>query len=83
MTVSDRAACGCCIGVHRDTPARVDNPPGQSAVAYRVGVHATFKSSLLARLSTAELPALSGLSTRDPSDFTIALCDALPRRSMF
>jgi hypothetical protein len=60
-----------------ETPVRIDNPYGQAAVAYRVGVQASFKASLFARLSSAELPALAGLSTRDDGDFTIALCDAL------
>ena len=69
--------CGCCAGLDVETPARIDNPPGQSAIAYRVGVHGQFKESLLARLSSAELPALAGLGARDDGDFTIALCDAL------
>ncbi|MFI5017360.1 MAG: hypothetical protein ACHQHK_05385, partial [Dongiales bacterium] len=69
--------CGCCAGLDVETPARIDNPPGQSAIAYRVGVHGQFKESLLARLSSAELLALAGLGARDDGDFTIALCDAL------
>src|SRR4030095_4107930 len=60
-----------------DTPARIGNVPGQSAVAYRIGVHASFKASLLARLSSTEIKALAGLTTRADGDFTIALCDAL------
>lgn len=70
-------SCGCCAGLDAETPAPVDNPPGLSAVAYRAGVHAQFKESLLARLSDPELPALGGLTTRQDEDFTIALCDAL------
>jgi len=69
--------CDCCAGLDAETPVRVDNPPGLPAVAYRVGVHARFKESMLARLSSAELHALAGLGTRDDSDFTIALCDAV------
>ncbi len=69
--------CGCCAGLDVETPARIDNPPGQSAIAYRVGVHGQFKELLLARLSGAELPALAALSARGDGDFTIALCDAL------
>ena len=69
--------CGCCAGLDAETPARVDNVPGLSAVAYRVGTHAQFKESMLARLSSADLPALAGLGARDDADFTIALCDAL------
>ena len=77
MSDFDTGTCGCCSGIDTETPARIDNPAGQSAVAYRVGTHARFKESLLARLSNAELPALAGLTTRDDSDFTIALCDGL------
>ena len=69
--------CGCCAGLDAETPLRIDNPPGLDAVAYRVGVHARFKESLLAKLSSAGLPALSGLTTREDNDFTIALCDAV------
>jgi hypothetical protein len=77
MADSSLDHCGCCAGLDAETPARIDNPPGQSAVAYRVGVHASFRESLLARLSSSGLPALAGLTTRDGGDFTIALCDAL------
>jgi hypothetical protein len=69
--------CACCAGTAAETPARVDNPAGQRAIVYRAGTHASFKASLLARLSDAELPALAGLGARDDDDFTIALCDAL------
>lgn len=77
--MSDHApgACACCAGTAAETPARVDNPAGQRAIVYRAGTHASFKASLLARLSDAELPALAALGARDDDDFTIALCDAL------
>ena len=69
--------CGCCAGADLETPARIGNPPGQGAIAYRVGTHAKFRESLLARLSSSTAPALAPLGTRDDSDFTIALCDAV------
>ena len=69
--------CGCCAGLDAETPARIDNPPGLPAVAYRVGVHGKFKASMLSGLSSAKVPELAGLTTRDDSDFTIALCDAV------
>ena len=50
--------------------------PGLSAIAYRTGVWGTFKNSMLARLSSADYPALAGLKTRDDDDFSIALLDA-------
>jgi predicted phage baseplate assembly protein len=45
-------------------------------VAYRTGTWATFRESMLARLSSSDYPALSYLKTRDDDDFTIALIDA-------
>ncbi len=68
--------CGCCEGVAVETPAPIDNRPGLSAIAYRVGTYARFRSSLLARLSESGEPALAALTTRDAGDFTIALLDA-------
>lgn len=68
--------CGCCQGVATETPEPIENRPGLSAIAYRVGTHATFKASLLAALSDSSQPALTALRTRDDTDFTIALLDA-------
>lgn len=68
--------CGCCTGAARATPRGKANPPGLPAIAYRVGTHASFKASLLARLSSADFPALAGLSTRADEDWTIAFLDA-------
>jgi hypothetical protein len=52
------------------------NAPGLPAVAYRAGTWATFKESMLARLSSSDYPALAALKTRDDDDFTIALLDS-------
>jgi len=52
------------------------NAPGQSAIAYRTGTWATFKESMLARLSSSDYPALNRLKTRDDDDFSIAFLDA-------
>jgi hypothetical protein len=71
------ADCGCCAGVDTETPGRVQNPPGQPRVSYRVGTHVRFRESLLARLSSSDYPALRSLSTRADDDLSIALCDAL------
>ncbi len=68
--------CGCCEGITVETPVEVRNRPGLSAIAYRVGTHAHFKASMLARLSAADLPELGKLKTRDDDDFAIALLDA-------
>jgi predicted phage baseplate assembly protein len=66
----------CCQGMTITAPREVSNLPGLSAIAYRIGTHASFKNSLLSRLSSREYPALQGLQTRQDSDFTIALLDA-------
>ncbi len=68
--------CGCCAGVAVETPQGESNLPGLSAITYRTGTWATFKQSMLARLSSAEYPALARLKTRDDDDFSIALLDA-------
>ena len=68
--------CGCCSGTSVWTPQGETNLPGLSAIAYRTGTWATFKQSLLARLSSADYPALASLKTSDDDDFSIALLDA-------
>src|SRR6185312_8695845 len=81
--------CGCCEGVEVATPQDEANPPGLSALSYRVGDYATFFESMLARLSTLTLDItppdggaaqtlrpLAGLTTREPGDPSIALLDA-------
>jgi hypothetical protein len=68
--------CECCEGISGETPARVKNRPGLSAVAYRVGTHAQFKETMLARLSGSRQGALRALTTRADEDFTVALLDA-------
>ena len=68
--------CGCCSGISVQTPQGEINLPGLPAIAYRTGTWATFKESMLARLSSADYPALAGLKTRDDDDFSIALLDA-------
>ena len=68
--------CGCCQGVSAETPVALQNRPGLSAIAYRVGTYSTFRETLHAHLSGSGQPALNGLTTRDNNDFTIALLDA-------
>lgn len=68
--------CGCCEGTSVETPASEVNRPGLSAIAYRVGTHAQFRETLLARLSASGQPSLNGLTARDDDDFSIALLDA-------
>jgi hypothetical protein len=73
---SSTAACGCCSGLTQRTPLEVQNRPGLSAIAYRVGVHADFLASMIAGLTDADRPRLADLGTRDRDDFSIALLDA-------
>jgi Baseplate J-like protein len=61
----------------------VANRPGLAALAYRVGTHAAFFETMLARLSTMEvenngekLRPLLKFTTRDAADPSIALLDA-------
>jgi hypothetical protein len=66
--------CGCCEGVEQLTPADLFNPPGLTALAYRVGTHSGFKQSMQVDLSGAA--ELRGLKTRRDDDPTIGLLDA-------
>ena len=75
-TCSSGCTCGCCSGTSIQTPQQIANTQGQPAIAYRTGTWATFKESMLARLSSAAYPALASLKTRDDDDFTIAFLDA-------
>ena len=82
--------CGCCAGIQVVTPVTEANAPGRSAIQYRVGTYATFFETMLARLSNLSLtlPSTDGsgavqtfyplrqLTTREPSDPSIALLDA-------
>jgi Baseplate J-like protein len=73
---NDDCTCGCCSGISVETPQGELNSPGLAAITYRTGTWATFKESMLARLSSSDYPALGYLKTRDDDDFTIALLDA-------
>jgi predicted phage baseplate assembly protein len=76
MSQDGQHDCDCCVGISVDTPALIDNRPGLSAIAYRVGHYSSFRQSLQARLSDRRWPALRNLRTREDQDFTIALLDA-------
>ena len=67
--------CGCCEGTDLQIPAPIINRSGLTTLAYRVGTYEQFKQSLLAQLSSQQVPALRLLTTRDKDDFTIALLD--------
>ena len=58
------------------TPAATANAPGQDHLHYRAGTHASFLSTMLARLSSHDFPALNVLVARTPNDPAIAILDA-------
>ena len=80
--------CGCCEGIEKLTPLATANRPGLGALRYRIGTHATFLETMLARLSNLCLGSeddckegkgrypLQDLKTRERSDPAIALFDA-------
>lgn len=69
--------CDCCEGIDASTPQGIENRPGLSGIAYRIGEYAQFKESMLAGLSSSAFPRLAGLRTRDADDYTLALIDAV------
>ncbi|MET7657463.1 putative baseplate assembly protein [Streptomyces sp. NPDC005356] len=77
MTASEECACGC-RGGHdeRLAPAPPHNPPGRTALDYRVGEYGSFLAALLDRLASPAYPALGGLTVRTPDDPAIGLLDA-------
>lgn len=75
-TCANLTCCGCCEGITQETPQTIQNRPGLSAIAYRVGTYTQFYQTLLARISQSRQPSLRQLRSREPDDFTIALLDA-------
>ncbi len=76
MTTGHPPGCDCCTGLADKTPLELDNRPGLPQIAYRAGTYGHFRASMLAGLTRASRPALAGLKTRDPSDFSVGLIDA-------
>ncbi|MCL8009824.1 putative baseplate assembly protein [Streptomyces sp. AS02] len=78
-TITDECGCGgACRGGHdeRLAPAPVHNPPGRTALDYRVGEYGSFRAALLDRLASPAYPALAGLTVRTPDDPAIGLLEA-------
>ena len=80
--------CGCCEVADLDHPAHY-NRPGQDALVYRLGTHATFLRRMLANLTRDQLPVeegpevnvanrrpLSEFTTRSSDDPAIGIMDA-------
>ena len=69
-------ACACGCGAPARTPLSLYNRPGLNSLVYRVGTYADFRTTMQMDLSSAALPALAGLRTRDLDDPSMALLDA-------
>lgn len=79
VPITDDCGCGgACRGGHdeRLAPAAVHNPPGRTALDYRVGEYGSFRAALLDRLASPAYPALQGLTVRTPDDPAIGLLEA-------
>ncbi|MFI7019148.1 putative baseplate assembly protein [Streptomyces sp. NPDC050164] len=79
VTATDECGCGgACRGGHdeRLAPAPLHNPPGRTALDYRVGEYGSFLAALLDRLASPAYPALNQLTVRTPDDPAIGLLDA-------
>ncbi|WP_199746995.1 putative baseplate assembly protein [Corallococcus sp. AB049A] len=76
--------CAACAEDGSAEPSPLYNRPGQRALAYRIGTHASFFQRMLARLPREALPdgdfagsrPLAALTTRSPEDPAVALLDA-------
>jgi hypothetical protein len=65
--------CDCCKGDVAGIQ-EVENQPGLSSVAYRIGTHSSFLSSMQLHLS--QVRTMDALTSRDASDPTMGLLDA-------
>ena len=80
--------CGCCEGLEKVVPMSTANRPYLDALSYRVGTHATFLETMVARLTdhyldiTSEtgvverIRPLQDLRVHSPDDPSIAMLDA-------
>ncbi|MDN3292750.1 putative baseplate assembly protein [Streptomyces ficellus] len=78
MSAALGSGCGCGAGGHdeRHAPVAPYNPPGRTALEYRVGEYGSFLAAMLDRLASPAYPALRGLTVRTPDDPVIGLLDA-------
>lgn len=65
--------CGCCQAPVSPTPKTIENRPGLSAIAYRVGDYASFRQAMLSAI--AGQTELTDWTTRDSDDYGIALLE--------
>ncbi|QHC25866.1 putative baseplate assembly protein [Streptomyces sp. GS7] len=73
-------SCGCDGRAGGHDERRADpalyNPPGRTALDYRVGTYGSFLAAMLDRLASPAYPALRGLTVRTPDDPSIGLLDS-------
>ncbi|MER5556026.1 putative baseplate assembly protein [Streptomyces sp. NPDC002793] len=76
--MSGAGDCGCGCGGHdeRRAPEALYNPPGRTALDYRVGDHGSFLAAMVDRLASPAYPVLRGLTVRTPDDPAIGLLDS-------
>ncbi|MEU4131151.1 putative baseplate assembly protein [Streptomyces wuyuanensis] len=74
--MSGDRACDCGGHDERRAPRPLYNPPGRTALDYRVGEYGSFLAAMLDRLASPAYPALRGLTVRTPDDPAIGLLDA-------
>jgi hypothetical protein len=65
--------CGCCTSEEPPVPVQIDNRPGLSAVAFRIGTFGSFRQTLLGAI--AGTPELAGLRTRLSDDYSVTLLE--------
>ena len=65
--------CECCEPAAVPTPLAVENRPGLSAIAYRVGTYASFRQAMLQAI--ASTPSLAPLRTRSSDDHAITVLE--------
>ena len=65
--------CGCCAPDTPLTPMTINNRPGLSAIAYRVGTFGSFRETMLEAIASA--PELAGLTTRQDDDGAVTMID--------
>ncbi|NBE52387.1 putative baseplate assembly protein [Streptomyces boluensis] len=79
--MSDACSCGGACGAggghdERRAPVAPHNPPGRTALDYRVGTYGSFLAAAEDRLASPAYPALAGLTVRTPDDPALGLLDA-------
>ena len=65
--------CGCCEPVASLTPLLVENRPALSAIGYRIGTCASFRTSMLEEI--VRTPELAPLTTRLDDDYSVTMID--------